>query len=106
MITIDRESCTQCGLCAAVCTDNIIVYRPNSFPRQAPGFDAACLKCGHCVAVCPSGSLTHVDVPVEKCPPIKKNLTISAEQAEQFIRARRSVREFKERSVPREVIEN
>ncbi len=105
MITVDKTTCTRCGLCAKVCGNGIIVFREKSFPRKMPGFDLLCIKCGHCVAVCPSASITHQDVPVEKCPPINKKLVISAEQCEQFVRARRSIREYKSDPVLRPVIQ-
>lgn len=106
MITVDRNTCTQCGLCAKICPAGIIHFKEKSYPRKMPGFDQLCIKCGHCVAICPSASITHVDVPVEKCPPIKAELAVSAEQCEQFIRARRSIREFKNQPVPRSVIQH
>ena len=104
MITINQQTCTQCGLCAAVCAANIIVFKDGQYPRKIPGFDLACLKCGHCVGICPSGSLTHQSVPLEDCPSIKRELTISPEQCEQFIRARRSIREYKNQPVEKDVI--
>ncbi|HSW57742.1 MAG TPA: nitroreductase family protein [Dehalococcoidales bacterium] len=105
MITINRTTCRQCGMCAGVCPGSIIAFREKSYPRKMPGFDLMCIKCGHCVAVCPTASLTHKEVPVEKCPPIQKELLISPEQCAQFIRARRSIREFKDQPVPRELIQ-
>jgi nitroreductase len=105
MITIDQNTCKRCGLCAEVCSLNLIAFRKNNFPRKVPGFDQMCLKCGHCVAICPAGSLTHKDIPVEKCPVIKPELKITEAQCEQFIRARRSIREFKDQPVPRELIQ-
>jgi nitroreductase/NAD-dependent dihydropyrimidine dehydrogenase PreA subunit len=105
MITVNRETCTKCGLCAKVCPDNFIYFKANNYPRPIPGFDLLCIKCGHCVGVCPTASLTHQAVPVEKCPAIKPELRINAEQCEQFIRARRSIREYKNEAVPRELIE-
>jgi nitroreductase/NAD-dependent dihydropyrimidine dehydrogenase PreA subunit len=103
MITVDKNTCTQCGLCAKVCPGSIIAFKEKSYPRRMPGFDLHCIKCGHCVAVCPTASLTHQSVPVEKCPPLKKNLVVSPKQIEQFIRARRSIREFKSAPVPRDI---
>jgi nitroreductase/NAD-dependent dihydropyrimidine dehydrogenase PreA subunit len=105
MITINRETCTQCGLCAKVCPDNIIAFREKAYPRKMPVFDSVCISCGHCVAVCPTGSISHKDVPLENCPPINKKLGITAEQLEQYVRTRRSIREFKDEPVPREVIQ-
>jgi nitroreductase/NAD-dependent dihydropyrimidine dehydrogenase PreA subunit len=105
MITIDQNTCKRCGLCAEVCSLNLIAFRKNNWPRKVPGFDQMCLKCGHCVAICPTGSLTHKDIPQEKCSAIKPELRISEAQSEQFIRARRSIREYKDQPVPRDLIQ-
>lgn len=99
---IDESLCNKDGLCAMVCPMAII--RPpskDSLPSPAPKATESCIKCGHCVAICPTGALIHKDIPLEKCPPVNKDLTISAEEAEQFIRSRRSVREFKAEPVTR-----
>ncbi len=39
---------------------------------------------------------------VEACPPIQKELNVSQTQCEQFLRARRSIRKYKEQSVPKD----
>jgi len=58
-----------------------------------------CLHCGHCVAVCPHGALDHAEVPLAACTTIDKALVISADQAEQLLRSRRSIRRFKDKPV-------
>lgn len=64
-----------------------------------------CIKCGHCVAACPTGSLQHRDIPAENCPPIQRDLLkITTEQYEHIFRSRRSVRYFKDKPVPRDLI--
>ena len=63
-----------------------------------------CLRCGHCVAVCPHGALSHAEVPLSGCPEIRREAMVTHEQAIQFLRARRSVRRFKEKAVEREKI--
>jgi nitroreductase len=56
------------------------------------------------VAVCPSGSLTHRDIPVEKCPPVEKSLKVTADRLEHLMRSRRSIRNYRDKPVPRDVI--
>jgi hypothetical protein len=53
------------------------------------------LKVRRCVAVCSHGALEHTDV-------FDKVLVISPAQAEQFLRSRRSVRQFKDKPVDRD----
>lgn len=106
LVEFNKENCTKCGICAAACAGGIIYFRGKSFPRLLPGTDGICLRCGHCVAVCPSGSVVHKEIPLAECPPIKKPLGISFDQCAQLIKSRRSVREFKDKPVPGELIES
>jgi nitroreductase/NAD-dependent dihydropyrimidine dehydrogenase PreA subunit len=102
MLTIDKAKCKQDGLCAADCPVGIIRFDgKGSYPELSPGGEAMCLRCGHCVAVCPHGALDHAEVPLAECPPIAKALSLSWNQAEQFLRGRRSVRQFKDKPVER-----
>lgn len=100
LLTIDKEKCRQDGLCAADCPTSIIQFEgQGSYPRMMPNTEAMCLRCGHCVAVCPHGAIDHREVPRADCPTIDKALAVSAAQAEQFLRSRRSVRQFKDQPV-------
>ena len=100
LLKIDAEKCKRDGICVAECPSAIIkLGNDGSVPTLVPGDDDFCLRCGHCVAVCPHGALSHMEVPVADCTPIQKNLSISPEQAVQFLRSRRSVRIFKDKPV-------
>jgi nitroreductase/NAD-dependent dihydropyrimidine dehydrogenase PreA subunit len=103
LIQVNKETCTRCGICAEMC--GIIHFKEGSYPRQLPGTDEFCLRCGHCVGVCPTGSLTHREMPPEQTPVIKKSLDISFDRCAQLIKSRRSIREFKDKDVPKEKIE-
>ena len=76
-----------------------------SYPELVPGGEQLCNLCGHCVAICPHGALSHTQIPLADCPPLHKELVISEEQAVQFLRSRRSIRFFKDRSVEKETIQ-
>jgi len=104
MIQVDQQTCTQCGICAIACGRGLIDFRINDYPKPNALTDSECILCGHCVAVCPTGSLTHREMPVEKCPPVQKGLQVTAEQCEQLIRSRRSIRVYKRKPVPRDII--
>lgn len=105
MLTIDADLCKKDGLCVAECPVSIITQQnSNSIPSTVENAAAACLGCGHCVAVCPHGALNHDAVPLLSCTKIDKNLSISTEQALQFLRSRRSVRLFREKPVKRETL--
>lgn len=104
LLEINKETCTKCGMCAGVCPGKIILFRENMYPRPVPSANDFCLRCGHCVAVCPTGSITHIDIPVEQCPAIDDSLKISLEQCAQLIKGRRSIRRYRDKPVPRDLI--
>ena len=106
LITVDQEKCNQDGICAAECPGRIIRMDPeDEYPRATTDFEDVCLKCGHCVAVCPTGALSLDWLGPEACRPIEQELGVTPEQAEQFLRGRRSIRAFKEKKVSRSVLE-
>ena len=106
LITIDREKCNQDGICISECPARIIqMDEKGGYPVPSSDFEEYCIKCGHCVAVCPAGALRLDWLDPEDCRPLKKELSLTPEQAEQFLRGRRSIRTFKEKTVPRETLE-
>ena len=105
-LTIDETRCKQDGICAAECPRGIITGGDGEeFPRVAKAAEAYCMTCGHCVAVCPHGALSVAGVEVEDCPAVIKELVLSCEQAEQFLRSRRSIRLFKDKAMDRKTLE-
>jgi nitroreductase/NAD-dependent dihydropyrimidine dehydrogenase PreA subunit len=102
MIVIDSTKCTQCGLCFEVCPNYVLALSESQeiqvkYPEQ-------CCVCGHCVAICPENALIHQEISAEKfedLPVIK----ISPESMRILLLSRRSIRAFKEKSVPKELIE-
>ena len=106
LITIDQEKCNQDGICVAECPARIIqLDSKEDYPTPTSDFKDACLKCGHCVTVCPTGALSLDWLSPEDCKPIKQELFVTPEQAEQFLTGRRSIRAFKEKTVPRTILE-
>ena len=106
LITIDREKCNQDGICISECPARIIqMDEKEGYPVPSSDFEEYCLRCGHCVAVCPVEALRLDWLDPENCRALKKELALTPEQAEQFLRGRRSIRTFKEKTVPRETLE-
>lgn len=105
LLKIDQSKCKKDGVCAASCPMGIIRLQDgNGFPEMVPGGDQVCLVCGHCVTACPHGALDHERMPLHVCPPIEGRLTISEDQAVQFLRSRRSIRLYQDKPVEREKI--
>lgn len=102
LIQVDREKCILCGFCADICPTSVISMGGGEGP-QATGAQR-CIACGHCVAVCPEAALDHVKAPLAKQLPLGKVPVLDADTAARFLRARRSIRRYKQDTVPREKI--
>ncbi|MBG0789512.1 MAG: nitroreductase family protein [Desulfovibrionaceae bacterium] len=98
LFTVDPDKCNGDGRCAAECPAGCIEFTKGTLPVPHEKKQAYCLSCGHCVAVCPSGALRLARFPV-KSVPLERSMAVSLEQAEQFLKGRRSVRFFKDRAV-------
>ena len=102
LFTIDQEKCAKDGICQAVCPIGIIKVDGDKIPQPVPNAELMCMKCGHCVAACPNDCFEHSGLNRDQFPLIQKDLEINHEQAIQFLRKRRSTREFKDNDIPNE----
>ncbi len=105
LITVNQQSCNRDGLCSAVCPMKIIAFNDGEYPDPVDGAEEFCIRCGHCLTVCPTGSLLHAELPLEQCLPIRKGLLLSEEQSRQFLRNRRSIRNYRDQAVPRQTLQ-
>ena len=101
-INVDQEKCRHDGICTAVCPMSIIEMKEGCLPGLIPGLEDLCITCGHCVAICPHGALSLDEMKAVDCPPVRAELAIGSEQAEQFFRSRRSIRTYRSKPVERE----
>lgn len=101
-IQIDQEKCHRDGLCAMDCPMGIITHQKGELPVGIANAAELCVGCGHCVSICPHGAISLPDVNASDCTPIAKDLRISQSQSAQFLKARRSIRQFQDKPVPRE----
>ena len=62
-----------------------------------------CNKCGHCVAVCPQSAIFHDGLDYRQIRETNRSLA-QADAYKEVVRARRSIRQFKDQAVPASVI--
>lgn len=96
---VDETRCRRDGICVAVCPVGVLTRGDDAPPEQIQGGAALCISCGHCVAACPFGACALDTMPAGDCPPLRPEWRLSPEQAEHFLRSRRSVRVFKGEAV-------
>lgn len=99
----DADVCTACGLCSRVCTTGKITASAAGSPVIRE--DALCISCGQCIAVCPVRCLS-TDTAGFSLPQDADAYRsgIDADLLSRYLMSRRSVRVWKDRPVPREVL--
>jgi nitroreductase/NAD-dependent dihydropyrimidine dehydrogenase PreA subunit len=107
MIRIDGATCKSCGLCGKVCPRHLTeVVKENGNKKTVVAAERAdlCMACGHCVAVCPTESIEVEGLDANAYQPLLP-MEIGEGQLLTLLRQRRSVRRYKKRPVPRDVLD-
>ncbi|MHB8065589.1 MAG: nitroreductase family protein, partial [Ruminiclostridium sp.] len=103
MIYINKEKCIECGLCAKDCFPKNIEIVDNKTVVKNP----ICMKCGHCIAVCPVNAVSIDEYNMKDVIDYNKDtFKIEPDQLLNFIKFRRSVRQFKKQPVEEEKLLN
>jgi nitroreductase/NAD-dependent dihydropyrimidine dehydrogenase PreA subunit len=102
-VIVDRNRCSKDGLCVDVCGLGLLEFGEDGFPRSRK--PASCIACGHCMAVCSRDALELESAKRNALVAIDPTLVPQPEQVEQLLRARRSVRSYRDTPVPAERIE-
>ncbi len=103
-LSVERDKCRKDGICTAVCPLRVIGIDESGFPYQLPGAGSLCNMCGHCVAACPHGALSLGSMRPEDCEPVRKEALPGPDQVGHLLRARRSIRAFKDQSIDHDVL--
>lgn len=101
LTTVNQEKCIKCGFCVNECPTHVFRLGENG-PEEV--YPEGCIACGHCVAVCPKEALDNSKTPLANQASSKKFPKLSPEEAENFLRSRRSIRSYRKTSVPRETL--
>jgi nitroreductase/NAD-dependent dihydropyrimidine dehydrogenase PreA subunit len=100
LFSIDEKKCTHDGICVAECPVRIIELKDSSpVPTLVENGEKGCIKCGHCVSVCPHSAFSHSLINIDLCPPVRDDMMFTPEQAEYFLRSRRSIRSYQDRPI-------
>ena len=97
---LNQNSCHSCGTCVSSCSLGHLEMNTN--PQVIA--DTTCISCGHCEASCPEGAIDISGHELEP-PLVDISSKISSEDMGSYMRNRRSIRNYKNRIIPRETIE-
>lgn len=99
-VIIDTEKCIGCGMCGKVCVAHNLEIKN----KKATTIMDSCILCGQCSAICPKKAILMVGCgngQVEKTEEFRLN----PNDVLNTIRFRRSIRNFKETEISKNIIE-
>ncbi|TFG11371.1 MAG: hypothetical protein EU535_07300 [Promethearchaeota archaeon] len=101
---IDTEKCTNCQQCLQDCPSfNFRLSDDN----QVVFFQVGCVQCGHCIAICPEDAILYEGMKDEPLSfeDVDPTSLISYDTFLKFIRGKRSIRQYKKKKIPNEIID-
>ncbi|MCD6564768.1 MAG: nitroreductase family protein [Bacteroidales bacterium] len=102
--SINQEKCKKCKLCIEVCPVNIIGIDDKSGVHFIKERESICLKCGQCMAICSTEAIQVNGFSYNNdFFPLPEN-KVDYRNFIDFLANRRSVRNFKDKPVPDELI--
>lgn len=102
-LRVDREKCTKCGTCLRICPAGIIKFGDDGFPEMSEKHSGRCIQCAQCVLFCSAYADTLSFMDHGKIVRSEDIVMPTAEQAENLLKTRRSIRKFKDERIPREL---
>jgi len=103
--SINTETCKRCGLCSQICPAKIYTKTESGEIKVDTDRADVCLKCGQCMAICETQSIKIEGLSYEKdLFEIPEN-SVNYDIFYNFLATRRSVRNFKNKPVEKEVIQ-
>jgi nitroreductase/NAD-dependent dihydropyrimidine dehydrogenase PreA subunit len=107
ILGINQKKCTSCRRCVLDCPENL--FRFESAVKKVIFADplGRCILCGHCLSVCPEDAVLFDDPeePLRHPAIAAPEKILGTEDLMLFMRARRSIRQFKNKPVPEKSLE-
>ena len=101
MMIVNEEKCIGCGLCVKDCFPKDI----EMIGGKAHINNVTCFKCGHCIAVCPTEAVSIDEYDMDEVLEYdEKSFRVEPETLLNFIKFRRTIRQFQNREVEEEKI--
>lgn len=99
MIEILQDRCSRDGICTQVCPPRCFRLTEEGIRIQHEEY---CIQCGHCVAACPHDAIVLNGMDGSMLPRAGSGAEPAPLMA--LIKSRRSIREFKDKPVPRDLL--
>ncbi|MCD2491532.1 nitroreductase family protein [Lacrimispora sp. NSJ-141] len=99
-VMINTEKCIGCGMCGNVCVAHNLEIRN----KKAATIMDSCILCGQCSAVCPQKAILMIDCGDGQVEKTEEN-RLNPNDVLNTIRFRRSIRNFKETEISKDIIE-
>ncbi|CAG35653.1 nitroreductase family protein [Desulfotalea psychrophila] len=103
--TVDEGKCIGCGQCVADCPLSLLEMR-DGIPLLARRKQQFCIGCLHCFAVCDEAALSILGHDPLQAKEISRDLLPKPAQMEMLIRGRRSIRNYQNRNLAPELIDD
>ena len=107
VIQIDASVCSGCGTCGSICPRQVmetVELDGNKITRLVEARQALCIDCGQCAAACAKDAIRVDGLAPEQFQPLEP-LALSTETLFKLFERRRSVRRYKDKPVPRELLD-
>jgi Nitroreductase len=96
MMNVDSEKCIGCEICVKDCFLKDI----EMVDGKAKIKNVTCFKCGHCIAVCPKNAISTDEYNMDDVKAYnKEEFSIDADNLLNFIKFRRTIRQFEAKDV-------
>lgn len=98
-VIINNEKCIGCGLCKTDC----VGFDIEIVNGKAVAAGKSCIECGHCESICPNNAVTLTGYS-DSVEEFEQQTRLDANQLLSAIKTRRTIRQYTEKEIPEEVI--